>query len=121
MSDRPEPFTSDADLTYRAPTWATGVGLVLCLRSDALHAFYISDRDRALWSAAADEIERLTNALAEEQAANSIADMAIERLTAELQHARNLLGNASGAIADYTNLPTDTKPADAIRILADKV
>ena len=45
----------------------------------------------------------------------------IERLTAELQHARNLFGNASGALADYTNLPTDTKPADAIRILADKV
>ena len=70
---------------------------------------------------ARDEIERLTNALAEEQEANSIAYMALERLTADLQHARNLLGNASGALADYTNLPTDTNPADAIRILADKV
>ena len=41
----------------------------------------------------------------------------IKHLNAELQLARNLLGNASGALADYTDLPTDTKPADAIRIL----
>jgi hypothetical protein len=37
----------------------------------------------------------------------------------EAQVNRNLLGNAAGAIADHVPwMPSDTKPADAIRILA---
>ena len=46
-------------------------------------SYRVDPMDTALVGSAIIEINRLNNALAEEQAANSIADMAIERLNAD--------------------------------------
>jgi len=50
-----------------------------------------------------------------------VAEAHIKRLTAENQYQANLLGNAYGAIADWTDLPSDTRPAKAIEHLGREV
>ena len=49
------------------------------------------------------------------------AEAHIKRLAAENQYQANLLGNAYGAIADWTDLPSDTRPAKAIEHLGREV
>lgn len=45
----------------------------------------------------------------------------VERLTSENQYQANLLGNAYGAVADWSDLPSDTRPAKAIEHLGRRV
>lgn len=68
-----------------------------------------------------DQIDRLKVMHLSAESELMMSEAHVERLTSANQYQANLLGNAYGAVADWSDLPSDTRPAKAIEHLGRRV